>query len=182
MQKISDLFTLLNIKGSKKQYDGENVTQLEHAIQCAELAEKNNKNERFITACLFHDIGHLFDDNSSSINKNEDNDAYHENIGSKFLKDIFSNEVVEIIKGHVNAKRYLTFIDKKYFKKLSIASQISLKIQGGPFENKQAKAFINEPFMKESVELRKFDDLAKIEGKKIPNIEYFRKYVEKSII
>ena len=182
MQKISDLFTLLNVKGSKKKYYGENVTQLEHAIQCAELAEKNKKTEKFITACLFHDIGHLFDNNSEHISKNNNKDGYHENMGAKYLKGIFSNEVVEIVKGHVNAKRYLAFIDKKYFQKLSVASQISLKVQGGPFNKEQADAFIIKPFMKDSVELRKFDDLAKVEGKKIPNIEHFRKYVEKSLI
>ena len=48
MQKISNLFDLLVKKGANKQYGGENVTQLEHAIQCAELAEKNNKSEKFI--------------------------------------------------------------------------------------------------------------------------------------
>ena len=180
MQKISNLFDLLVKKGANKQYGGENVTQLEHAIQCAELAEKNNKSEKFITACLFHDIGHLFDDDLESMENNED--GYHENVGSKYLKDTFSHEVVEIIKGHVDAKRYLTFIDQEYFQTLSKASQISLKIQGGAFDKQHADEFISKPFMQASVELRKLDDLAKIEGKKIPNIEYFRKYVEKSLI
>ena len=37
---VLNLFDLLKTKGSDLQYGNENVTQLEHALQCAELAEK----------------------------------------------------------------------------------------------------------------------------------------------
>ena len=37
---VSKLLYLLESKGSNIQYGNENVTQLEHALQCAELAEK----------------------------------------------------------------------------------------------------------------------------------------------
>ena len=39
---VTKLLNLLETKGSNIQYGNENVTELEHALQCAELAEKNN--------------------------------------------------------------------------------------------------------------------------------------------
>ena len=58
----SFLLNLLQTKGSDLQYGNENVTQLEHALQCAELTEKNNYSKEIITAALLHDIGHLLYD------------------------------------------------------------------------------------------------------------------------
>ena len=41
-------------------YGGEAVTQTQHALQCAALAEKDGASAQLITASLLHDIGHLF--------------------------------------------------------------------------------------------------------------------------
>ena len=41
------------------QYGGEAVSQLEHALQCATLAEQSGQSAAVIVACLFHDLGHL---------------------------------------------------------------------------------------------------------------------------
>ena len=40
---VNYLLELLEKKGSDIQYGNEDVTQLEHALQCAELAEQHNK-------------------------------------------------------------------------------------------------------------------------------------------
>ncbi|MBT6197956.1 MAG: hdig domain protein, partial [Pelagibacteraceae bacterium] len=53
---VSKLLHLLEKKGSNIQYGNEDVTQLEHALQCAELAEINNFSKEIITAALLHDI------------------------------------------------------------------------------------------------------------------------------
>ena len=74
---VTKLLNLLETKGSNIQYGNENVTQLEHALQCAELAEKNNFSKEIITAALLHDIGHLLYDGEDPIN--EGKDGYHEN-------------------------------------------------------------------------------------------------------
>ena len=46
------ILILLKTKGSNIQYGNEEVTQLEHALQCANLAEQNNHAKEFITAAL----------------------------------------------------------------------------------------------------------------------------------
>ena len=80
---ITHLLNLLGNKGSIIQYGNENVTQLEHALQCAELAEKNNFSNEIITAALLHDIGHLLYDGEDPIH--EGKDGYHENLGADYL-------------------------------------------------------------------------------------------------
>ena len=85
------------------------------------------------------------------------------------------------IRAHVASKRYLSFAEDGYYDLLSDASKISLNVQGGPFTKEEAEKFINKPFMKEAVKLRKFDDLAKELNKITPPIEHFQHYVESSL-
>ena len=157
---VSKLFHLLEKKGSNIQYGNEDVTQLEHALQCAELAEINNFSKEIITAALLHDIGHLLYDREDPIHDGED--GYHENIGADYLSSYYGEEVTRPIRAHVSCKRYLSTVEDGYYDILSEASKISLQAQGGPFTKEEAEAFIKKPFMKEAVELRSFDDQAKI--------------------
>ena len=76
------------------------------------------------------------------------------------FKKFFKKEIVEPIKHHVQAKRYLAR-DKKYYNRLSKASVVSLKLQGGLLNSKEAKTFEKEEFFKEAIKLRKFDETAK---------------------
>ena len=172
----SFLLNLLQTKGSDLQYGNENVTQLEHALQCAELTEKNNCSKEIITAALLHDIGHLLYDGKDPIHKGKD--GHHENVGADYLSKYFGEEVTLPIRAHVASKRYLSFVEDGYYDLLSEASKISLVVQGGPFTKEEAEKFINKPFMKEAVKLRKFDDQAKILNKNTPDLNHFKQYVE----
>ena len=176
---VSSLLNLLEIKGSNIQYGNENVTQLEHALQCAELAEKNNFSKEIITAALLHDIGHLLYDGEDPIE--EGKDGYHENLGADYLSTFYGDAVIRPIRAHVACKRYLSAVEKGYYEILSEASKISLEAQGGPFSKKEAEEFIKKPFMKEAVELRRFDDQAKVLNKETPNLEHFKNYLEESL-
>ena len=84
------------------------------------------------------------------------------------------------IRAHVASKRYLSSVEDGYYDSLSEASKLSLKVQGGPFTKEEAEEFISKPFMDEAVELRRFDDLAKILDKKTPDVEHFRPYLEEA--
>ena len=52
-----------------------------------------------------------------------DTDGEHENLGYQYLKHFFNKEIVEPIKYHVLAKRYLAR-NNKYYRILSEASQV----------------------------------------------------------
>ena len=54
-EDIQDLFA----RHGSSQYSGEPVTQLEHALQTAHLAEQSDADDELVTACLLHDLGHL---------------------------------------------------------------------------------------------------------------------------
>ena len=175
---VSYIIDLLKVKGADIQYGNEDVTQLEHALQCAELAEQHNLPNATIAAALLHDIGHLLYADEDPIHQGKD--GYHENLGADYLSKYFKEDVIVPIRAHVDSKRYLSSTEKGYYDSLSEASKLSLKVQGGPFTKEEADQFIKKPFMKEAVEMRRFDDMAKILDKETPDLNYFRHYLEEA--
>ena len=157
-----------NFINNKSLYIGENLTISEHMIQSAMIAEKAKSPKNLICSCLLHDYGHFILENPDELVKKKI-DGKHEDIGYEYLKKFFKKEVVEPIKYHVLAKRYLAR-EKKYFNLLSEASKISLKLQGGMLNKKQCKEFEKKDYFKNSIKLRKFDEVAKRTDVKMKSI------------
>ena len=168
-----------NFKNNNSLYIGENVTIAEHMIQSAMMAEKSKSNNNLVCACLLHDYGHFILDNPDELVRKKQ-DGKHEEIGYEYLKKFFKKEIVEPIKYHVIAKRYLAR-DKKYFDRLSEASVVSLELQGGVLDTKEAKLFENQEFFKEAIMLRKFDETAKKIGVKIKDIIQYKDLLKASL-
>ena len=169
-----------NFKNNKSLYIGENVTIAEHMIQSAMVAEKTKSKDSLICSCLLHDYGHFIVDDPDELVKNNQ-DGKHEDIGYEYLKKFFKKDIVEPIKHHVLAKRYLAR-EKNYYNKLSEASKISLKLQGGVLSNKEAKLFEKDEFFKDSIKLRKFDEAAKKIGVNIKDISEYKNLLKSSLI
>ena len=164
----------------KSLYIGEKVTITEHMIQTAMLAEKSNSSSDLICSSLLHDYGHFILDNPDDLVKKM-KDGEHETVGYEFLKKYFVRNVVEPIKYHVKAKKYLTR-DIKYYQTLSEASKVSLKLQGGIMNDKDAKEFENSEFFENSIKLRKFDESAKKIGLKIKSINEYKNLLFSKLI
>ena len=162
---------IFSYSNNKSLYIGEKIIITEHMIQTAMLAEKNNCSSSLICSSLLHDYGHFILENPDDL-VNKEKDGKHEDVGYKFLKKYFVKDVVEPIKYHVKAKRYLAR-DKKYYQILSKASKISLKLQGGIMDEKEANEFKNNEFFENSIKLRKFDEGAK---KILPKIKSIKEY------
>ena len=161
-------------------YIGEKVTIAEHMIQTAMRAEENRSSQSLICACLLHDYGHfILEDPNELVRKKVD--GKHEYIGYEYLKKFFNKDVVEPIKYHVLAKRYLAR-DKKYFNSLSDASKTSLKLQGGVLNVKESKEFKKKDFFKHSIKLRKFDEVAKKTNIKIKSIIDYKELLSSPLI
>tara|TARA_Y100001954_G_C15568284_1_gene482158 strand:- start:93 stop:629 length:537 start_codon:yes stop_codon:yes gene_type:complete len=169
-----------NFKNNKSLYIGEDVTIAEHMIQSAMVAEKSKSKNNLICSCLLHDYGHFIVDDPDELVK-QNQDGKHEDIGYEYLKKFFKKDIVEPIKYHVLAKRYLAR-DQKYYNKLSNASRISLNLQGGVLKTKEAKIFEQDKFFKDSIKLRKFDEAAKKIGIKIKDISEYKTLLESSLI
>jgi phosphonate degradation associated HDIG domain protein len=168
-------------KGSEN-YSGEKVTQLEHACQTAQLAEKDGNDDEVILAAFLHDIGHLLDD----IKGTEQMDGYgvkdHEAVGAGYLQILgFSKKIIKLVKSHVEAKRYLCFANKRYFDNLSHASKMTLHFQGGPMTEAEAKVFEAKPLKNLIIKMRIWDEEAKVENVPLPSLEIYRNKIVKHL-
>ena len=162
------------------RFDEKNVTQLAHALQCAHQAEQAGASPAQITACLLHDIGHLINpDARDAIDRGED--AEHEVCALRYLEPWFYDDVLQPVRWHVDAKRYLTATDPAYFAMLSEGSVRSLEVQGGPFTPDEAAAFETIPHHEDAVKLRRWDEGAKSPTAKTPPLTHFQQYVEASL-
>ena len=157
-------------------YFGEPVSQTEHALQAAWSAEQAGADAPLVAAALLHDVGHLLHDLSEHC-ADEGIDARHEELGAQWLSRYFPPEVTEPIHLHVAAKRYLCVSQPGYLEKLSEASLQSLRLQGGPFTDEEARQFAAGPHARAAVVLRHWDEEAKIPGHKTPDLEHFRPFV-----
>lgn len=162
-------------------YFGEPVSQRDHALQAAHLAEQASAPDTLIVAALLHDIGHLLHHLPEDIAE-LGVDAQHEIVGNSWLKRYFSPEVSQPARLHVAAKRYLCAVDPNYLRLLSPASQQSLKLQNGPFTKDEVAEFELNPFFRDAVSLRHWNDTAKIPGLAVPPITYYSDRLEKVIL
>lgn len=158
-------------------YGGEAVTQMEHALQCAMLAEAEGATACLITAALLHDIGHLL--HALPDDAPDDGvDDHHEELGYRYLKQIFGDEVSEPVRLHVPAKRYLCTADPDYRGQLSEPSLVSLQLQGGAMNPQELAEFEDNPHANEAIRLRRWDDAGKTPGLKTPPLEYFVSHLQ----
>ena len=169
-----------SFKNNKSLYIGEQITISEHMIQTAMLAEKDNSPRYLVCACLLHDFGHFIIENPNLF-VSKSLDAKHENIGYNFLKTYFKPNIVEPIKLHVDAKKYLCRNDD-YLHKLSKASMKSLKLQGGIMKDKEVNQFILSKFSKDAIILRKYDDLGKKNNLKTKKIEDYISLIDSQLL
>ncbi len=169
---IDEIIALLTTKG-EQQYGGESVSQLEHALQCASLAEAAGQSPELIVASLLHDLGHLLPESEANQDAGHNFNDCHEYRAIPYLGQLFSVAVTEPIRLHVEAKKYLCAVDSSYWETLSPASKQSLQWQGGVFSEAEAKAFIAQPFAQQAVQLRQWDDRAKVIGLSTPDLAHF---------
>jgi phosphonate degradation associated HDIG domain protein len=168
LHDIEDLF----VRRGHEQYSGEPVTQLEHALQAAALAEGEGADDELVTAALLHDLGHLLQDHGETPTLRGIDDV-HQYAALPFLRGLFGERVLGGIQLHVDAKRYLCATRPGYHEALSEDSKRSLKLQGGTFSPQEAEAFIARPGAPDAVRLRIWDDLAKTAGVPTPGLPHF---------
>ena len=170
-QKIEALAELFRRRGAKA-YLGEPVTVAEHMLQCAALADAEGAPDALVSAALLHDIGHLTGA-AGEYRPDDVKDRRHEEAGAAILKG-FPPAVVDSVRLHVAAKRYLCTIDDGYHDRLSPASRHSLVLQGGPMNASERAMFEAEPFHREAMQVRRWDDAGKAAGLLTPGFDFYR--------
>jgi [1-hydroxy-2-(trimethylamino)ethyl]phosphonate dioxygenase len=177
LERITDLLTLK----ADGQYGLSDINQRQHALQAAWLAEQQGCPASLIVASLLHDIGHLVHDLGDHPAEAGVDDL-HEERGYGFLAAWFGPEVTEPVRLHVAAKRYLCATEADYFSKLSKDSVLSLSLQGGPMSADEVAAFEAVPQSAAAVQLRRFDEQAKVRNLETPAIQHFLPYVARYLL
>jgi phosphonate degradation associated HDIG domain protein len=171
MLTLDEIETLYLQRGAE-QYSGEPVTQLEHALQTAALADAEGADDELITAALLHDLGHLLQDLGPTPTLRGVDDQ-HQGAALPFLRGLLPSRVLAAIALHVDAKRYLCATRPGYADALSADSVRSLRLQGGVFDAPGAAAFIARAGAADAVQVRLWDDRAKTAGLATPPLRHF---------
>ena len=155
---------------------GESVTILQHSLLTAAAAEARGADDALIVACLLHDIGHFI---------GEPDDEYghhaHDRTAARYLADRFDRDVVEPIRLHVSAKRYLCAVEPEYVNELSEPSRRSLEKQGGPMSAAETAEFQADPYAESAIALRQWEDRYGKDGTSArpPELAYFLPLTER---
>jgi phosphonate degradation associated HDIG domain protein len=175
---IPQIVNLYRTEGAAR-YGMEAINQEQHAFQCALLAQEAGARPELVAAALLHDLGHLlYQENLAAHGK----DGLHEYRALPFLRGEYPDAVLQPIRLHVAAKRFLCVLDAGYWDTLSPASRRSLELQGGPFSQEETERFLAEPHAMDAVALRRWDDLAKVPERETPGWEHWRKVLEQAAL
>jgi phosphonate degradation associated HDIG domain protein len=161
------------------EYSGEGVSQLEHALQCGQLAEEAGADDALVAAAFLHDLGHMLNLQGETPTARGIDDQ-HQYFAIPFIRPLFPPAVIEPIRLHVDAKRALCALEPGYYDALSDDSKRSLALQGGTYSPEEAATFAAKPHAKEAMQLRRWDDQAKVHGKPTPGLEHYLAVVERA--
>ncbi len=160
-QIIDEVFELYELHGGE-DYIGEPVSQLEHMSQSAQLALDQGYDDEVVLAAFFHDIGHICVMQNASNSMDGYGVKSHEKVGADYLRSKgFPERIAKLVESHVQAKRFLTYKYPEYYNSLSDASKKTLEFQGGRMEKEEADSFEADGLFETSIQMRKWDELAK---------------------
>ena len=167
-------------EGAAGEYLGEPVTIGEHMLQSAQLAEDANAPDEVVAAALLHDIGH-FTHAFPTDAAQKGIDSRHQEAGAEILGRFFPSLVTDCVRFHVDAKRYLCAVKPEYYDRLSEASILSLKLQGGPMSDAEAERFAANPNVERIVQVRYIDEAAKTPDKKTPDFSHYAPLLQRVV-
>jgi phosphonate degradation associated HDIG domain protein len=180
MSVLADIEALFARRGADA-YFGEPVSMSEHSLQAAHFAVTAGAPESLVLAALLHDIGHLVEEVPEDL-ADWTQDARHEEVGARWLSARFPESVCEPVRLHVPAKRYLCAVSPDYVARLSPASVVTLALQGGPMNDDEVQAFRLEPFHREAVRVRLWDDQGKIASLRVAPFAQYRGLLESTAL
>ena len=141
--------------------DEPGLGELEHGLQCAAvLRGAAPADVELHVAGLVHDIG-------AALGHVRDHGA----AGADAVRPLLGARVAELVRLHVDAKRFLVTRDPAYRAGLSPVSIASLEAQGGDMSAAEFAEFQGSPVHQDAIRLREADDLAKVPGRPTPGLE-----------
>src|SRR5262245_57741740 len=171
MTAMADRLLAALAGSAARRYGGEAVSELEHALQCAELARDGGADEELQLACLLHDVGRYAIDQALGsdpleVTKIGPSARGHHELGAELLTPWVPERVAWCVRMHADAKRYLCATEPGYLDRLSPPSRNTLGLQGGVMSPDDAARFAEQRWVRDAVALRRWDDEAKVVGKR----------------
>jgi phosphonate degradation associated HDIG domain protein len=173
---IADIFE----RRGADSYLGEDVTMSQHMLQAAQLAEQAGAGDQVVAAALLHDIGHYCSEFPADA-QDQGIDNRHNEAGAAVLAPFFPPLVIDCVRHHVPAKRYLCATDPGYVARLSSASVLTLQLQCGPMAAAEAAAFRELPNLEDILRVRIWDDEAKVAGRKTPAFDHYAPLLQRVV-
>ncbi|XP_042240157.1 2-amino-1-hydroxyethylphosphonate dioxygenase (glycine-forming)-like isoform X2 [Homarus americanus] len=175
---VQDVFSLFEQFG-EGSYIGEAVTQVQHALQAAHLAQHEGFPVETVLGALLHDIGHMLglrEDRPHMVTEGVVlGIANHEVLGEEYLERLgFPPAVTGFVRNHVKAKRFLVATSPDYYDALSDPSKMTLKHQGGPMTPQEVDAFRAHPQFQAILRMRSWDEKAKDPSAQTPSLHYYK--------
>jgi predicted HD phosphohydrolase len=173
-------------RSGARRYGGEVVSELEHALQCAEFARESAADEELQLACLLHDVGRyaidqaLVADTLEATRVGPSARGHHE-VGADLLAPWVPERVVWCVRMHADAKRYLCATEPGYFDRLSPGSRHTLRLQGGIMTADDAARFARHRWVNDAVALRRWDDEAKVVSKPTRSLDEWAPLVRRCV-
>jgi predicted HD phosphohydrolase len=186
MTTMADRLLHALARAGSRRYGGEVVSELEHALQCAQLARESAADEELQLACLLHDVGRyaidqsLVADTLESTRVGPQARGHHE-VGADLLAPWVPERLAWCVRMHADAKRYLCATEPAYFERLSPASRRTLELQGGVMPPSEAAQFSGHRWAQDAVALRRWDDQAKVLGKPTRSLDEWATLVRRSV-
>ncbi len=126
-----------------------------------------------ITAALLHDLGHLLNDQGDTPTLRGVDDL-HQYAALPFLRPLFDDDVLAPIKLHVDAKRYLCATRSDYLRCAVGRLEAQPRAAGRRLHARRRPRRSSRSRMRaDAVEVRLWDDLAKLAGAPTPPLAHF---------
>jgi len=137
------------------------LSLLDHSLQTAELAQRENAPNHEVVTALLHDTGkilleHQGPDAASAAPR------CSEKIGAAWLARYFPPAISEPVRLHQIAKRWLFALDKGYRDTLSDEAFRALAELGGPMGEKERQHFERHESWSAAVALARRDDMSRM--------------------
>jgi predicted HD phosphohydrolase len=171
MSTMADRLIEAMTKSAPRQYGTERVSELAHALQCAELAAAAGADEELVLACLLHDVGRYavaqeeIGDTLEQVAPRGRKVPGHHEAGADLIQPYVPERVAFLVRAHADAKRYLCAAEPGYYDTLSKGSKHTLALQGGVMTADEAVSAATQPWWPDALRLRRWDDQAKVVGK-----------------
>ena len=146
----------------------------EHGLQAAYFAQRSGATEALCVAALLHDIGHLTEsvpDDICGVDQGRRSRAQRQPLAGDDTSGPKSPSRCDC-----TCRPSVTCapLSPPTSSELSAASVATLKLQGGPMSTEEIAAFESEPYWRDAVRVRRWDDQGKVAGLKTPDFEHYR--------